>query len=200
MFVPLFNMVGYYVLQQSTQIRNSWSRFIYFAFAGMTGIAVIMIAGMLLDEQLRALPGILFVWIFGSIAILLCFFSLMTDQKRSFLWFAITLLVIRSVFDLVVIPIRKTTNSENWCREDCIRVASKYGDRKWYIYGQTETHEVARFYTSAYTDQIIHHTESVSDTSAYYLVDLKLYPAFQGILMDSLMLEKGQRLALMRVQ
>jgi hypothetical protein len=87
---------------------------------------------------------------------------------------------------------------ENICREDCLRLAKKYGDHTWYIYGETQTHEVARFYTSGYSGQIIRRDDTAGDPSAYYLVDRILYPDFQGDLIDSLLLERSQTLAFMR--
>lgn len=198
MFVPLFNLIGYYVLQQSAITSTRWWKILQYIFIVMTGLAMIMMILMPLESRVRALEGMIFIWLGGSVLITLCFFGMLWDVKRTFVWFAIALLVIRSVFDLVVIPLRKTDFPENTCRADCLRVASRHGHHTWYIYKETETHQVARFYTSVYSKQIIRRAEIASDTSAYYLVDKALYPDFPGTRVDSVILERGQMLALMR--
>lgn len=56
------------------------------------------------------------------------------------------MLIVRLViFDAVVLPFRKIDHNVNICREDCRRVAEKYGNERWYLYGETFPHEVARF-------------------------------------------------------
>jgi hypothetical protein len=116
------------------------------------------------------------------------------------LWMAIALLVVRITFDIVVLPLRAMEFKENLCRQDIRRAAQNHHDDKWLIYGETETHQVARFYTSAYTNQIIRKTNEASDHNALYIVNKKLYPTFPGVQVDSIMLERGQILALMKIK
>ena len=102
-------------------------------------------------------------------------------------------------FNLVVIPIRSMDSAENRCREDCSRLARKHGDSTWYIFGKTETHQVARFYTANFTQHIIRKTGKADNPEAFYLVDPALYPDFDGSETDSLLLETGQKIALMKI-
>ena len=198
MFVPLFNMVGYYVLQQSKEFNQTlWNLFRY-TFLGFTLLSVLFIIGMPLSGQVRSLPHIPLFWIVGSVLITGCFLCMLVDGTRIFYWFALALLIVRLViFDVVVLPLRKIDHKVNICREDCHRVAEKYGKEHWYLFGETFPHEVARFYTSGYTNQIIHKVDTVIDSSGYYLVDLRLYPDFPGTRIDSLTLESGEVLAMM---
>jgi 4-amino-4-deoxy-L-arabinose transferase-like glycosyltransferase len=201
MFVPLFNMVGYYVLQQSKDTNESIWKIFRYVFLAFTLLAALFIIGMPLSAQVRTLPDIRFFWIAGTLLITLCFLCLLVDGSRIFYWFAVAMLIIRLViFDVVVLPLRKIDHNVNICREDCRRVAEKYQHGRWYLYGKTFPHEVARFYTSGFTNQIIYKVDTVIDSSGYYLVDRTLYPDFSGTMIDSLRLESGQVLALMRAK
>ena len=73
-----------------------------------------------------------------------------------------------------------------------------YGQQTWYLYKETFTHQVARFYTSAYSGQIIRPVDAATDPEAIYLVDTDLYPDFPGIQVDSVLIEGNRHLALMR--
>jgi len=79
-------------------------------------------------------------------------------------------------------------------------LADAHGEETWYLYKETFPHEVARFYTAAYSDQIVRYTQDITDKNALYLVDRKLYPDFPGVMVDSLKTEGNQVLALMRPQ
>ncbi len=198
MFIPMFNLVGYFVLQESRQLNARWWKVLRAIFIGMTAVGCIVVIGMPVSADVSALPGIWLIWIGGAIVLTTTYFCLLWDSKRTFLWFAISLLVIRSLFNLVVLPLRKVGHTKNISRETCLQAAIRHGDQTWYIYGQTNTNEVAGFYASAFTDQIIHRTDTVADHSALYLVDRQLYPDFQGIQVDSIMRQNGMYLALMR--
>jgi hypothetical protein len=200
MFLPMFNMVGYYIMQQSLLNQKGWWKILHYTFLGLAGVALLAVLIMPTDEQVRSMPWIILIWIGGGIALGFCFLSILWDSARSFLWFAITLLVVRIIFDVVVLPIRQKDWAENICRDDCLRLAEKYGEHTWYLYKETFPHEVARFYTSGFTNQIIHKVDVAEDTTAYYLVDRTMYPDFPGTQIDSLILERGQILGLMQVQ
>src|SRR4030095_6299286 len=199
MFVPLFNLIGLYLLMQSSESNPKWWRYFHYLFLFLTGIIAITILLLPVDARVHALPGIILTWIPGAILILFSVLGLAFDSRRMFLWIPIALLVLRSVFDVVILPIRSKGLRENHTREDCRRLAEQHGEKTWYLFGETFPHEVARYYTSEFTNQIIRKTDTLQDTSAFYLVDPKLYPDFPGRQIDSLLLEKGYRIALMQV-
>jgi hypothetical protein len=122
--------------------------------------------------------------------------GLKADTMRMFVWMSMALLVVRIAFNLVVLPVRAGESQENVTRADSRRLAAAHGDWPWLIYKETETHEVARCYTSIYKNEVIH-TADTAVNGAYYLVDTSLYRSFPGIPVDSLILERGQRLMLM---
>ncbi len=199
MFLPLLNLIGLYILLQSVQSNPRWWRYLHFVFIVLTAMVTIAILLMPLDLRVFALPGIMLIWIIGSVLILFCFLAVLLDSARMFIWIPMAMLIARSVFDLVVLPVRSISYRENLCREDCRRVAAHEGNKRWYIFKKTETHEVARCYTSVYTNQIIRKTDTIEDSTAYYLVNLDLYPSFPGKQIDSLLLEQGSRIALMEI-
>lgn len=200
MFVPLFNMVGYFILQQSKETNQKFWNVFRYIFLVFTFLALLGIIGMPIDGRVRALPYIYLYWILSALLMTVCFFSMLIDGSRIFFWFALALLIVRFVFDVVVLPIRKIDHNVNICREDCRRVAENYGQERWYLFGESFPHEVARFYTSGYTNQIIEKVDHTTDSAALYIVDRALYPDFPGQMIDSLTLESGQVFALMRIK
>lgn len=197
MFVPLFNLIGLHMLA-----RTEWSRwqpvyrsvFIFLAGAAVAG-ALFM---PFIDHRIMNLDGWPLIMLFGATGLLLLLAGLLYDRARTFLWMAMMLLVVRIVFNLVVLPLRSLDYRENISRADCRRVADRHGDVPWYIYGNTYTGEVARFYTSAYTGQLIRHVREIPDSQAYYIVDRPLNPEFIGEQVDSIRLENRQVFALLR--
>ena len=200
MFIPLFNMVGYALALRDQEQQGKFWKTIRLLFLIMAGAAWIGCLFLPLAPQVRSLPHIYVVWVVAAIGLALGFAGMLRDKRRSLLWFVICLLFVRIVFNVVVLPLRSEGHAVNLIREDCRRVAAAHGDARWYLYGSTFPHEVARFYTAAYTDQIIYKTNDSKDREALYLVDRKQYPDFPGVMIDSLRTEKNQVLALMRLR
>lgn len=197
MFIPLFNMVGYFILQRSLELNQKWWNTLRFTFLSLTALGVITVILMPLDARVRYLPGMPYIWILGALGLAICLWCLIADARRTFLWFAITVLMVRIIFDVVILPIRASDHQLTYCRESCRRVADTYGEHTWYWYGETFPHEVARFYASFYSYQIIRKTDTVSDPEGYYLVDKRKHPDFPGVQVDSLFLESAEVISLM---
>lgn len=199
MFIPLFNVFAYYIFQEAGQLQPIWWKIIRTVFLSLTAVTAVGCLLMPLFPQVQDLPFIVAIWIIGTLLLSGCLLGMYVDKARLFLWFALALLVVRGVFDVVVLPIRVQNHRVNICRADCLRLAEKYGHETWVLYGETFTHQVARFYTAGYTNQIIRQVDDTTDRDAVYLVDTRLYPDFSGRIIDSLILESGEVLALMRV-
>jgi 4-amino-4-deoxy-L-arabinose transferase-like glycosyltransferase len=198
MFVPLFFTVGYYLFKRSQTETARWWNIMYYINITLAAIAFAVILILPLIPQLRAVNGLLVIWICCAIVLGAAVFGLKADKARMFIWMSIALLVVRIVFNLVVLPVRASESQENVTRMDSKRLATAHGDRTWYIYGETETHQVARCYTSIYKNEIIRVADRIEvGANAYYLVDTQLYPDLPGVTIDSLILERGQRIALM---
>jgi len=200
MFVPLFNLVGYYMLQRTLASSLAWWKSLHISFSALVVLGSIVILLMLIYPPARDIPGSIGIWLIGSVLIVIFCIGLITDASRMFIWMSLSLLVVRIAFDLVVLPLRSIDYQENVCREDCRRMTGNHPDKKLLVYGQTQTQSVARFYLSSYSNQIIRITDKTDDPLALYIVEKKMYPDFPGTQVDSLILERGQVLALMELQ
>jgi hypothetical protein len=200
MFIPLFNLVGFYILQRSVEHHAGWWRTLRVLFAILAAASALAFLAIPLVERTHTLPWLVPVWVSGSLLLLLSALGLLTDGKRMFIWLVLTLLLVRIGFNCVILPFRMIDDRAHFTREDAYRLAGKWGDKNWYIYGDTETHQVARFYTANALQQIVRKTEEIRDSSAIYLVDPQLYPDFPGSRVDSLRLEGGAVLSLMRLK
>jgi hypothetical protein len=198
MFIPLFNMVGYYIVQQDKEGRAGFWKALRYLFLLMAGVAFLASLALPLMPSVDKLQSVTWIWIGSAVGLGLGFAGMLLDEKRSFLWLAISLLVVRIVFNAVVLPLRQLDHDVNEVRADCQRIAKVHGEQTWYLYKETFPHEVARFYTAAYSNQIVRHAEGIQDMDALYLVDRKMYPDFPGVMVDSLKTEGKQVLALMR--
>lgn len=199
MFVPLFFTVGYYLLDRSRAERPLWWRMAHILFISLASISLAVMLILPFIPRLQELNGLYWTWIACGLLMTMCVLGLFADQARMFVWMGLILLVVRICFNLVVLPIRADEAQENVTRADARRLAAHYSQQDWHIYGKTQLHEVARCYTALYKNEIIHKTDVLhSDSEALYLVDTALYPTFDGMIIDSLILERGERLALMR--
>ncbi|MEP6645836.1 MAG: hypothetical protein ABJC12_02005 [Saprospiraceae bacterium] len=197
MFLPIFNMVGLYTLIRTKEAGQKWWKVLLRIFQVLSALVVLAILAMPFYQRAYILPGMIAIWIGGSLILSVCFLGLSFDSGRMFLWLTLILLFTRCVFNLVVLPLRSYENSENNSRDDARRLVQRHGDKAWYIYDKSELHEVARFYTTAEKNEIIHKAPEICDSTGYYFVDLCLYPDFPGRQIDSLILEKGRMISLM---
>ena len=198
MFIPLFSMIGYFILQKDKEHNLKLWIGLRYSFMALAVLVLISFVFMFISPEARSLPHFMLIWISASVVMAFGCFGLWSDQSRMFLWMAICLLIVRSVFDLVVLPIRAANHAVNEIRDDCKRIADMYGNETWHLYKETFPHNVARFYTTAYSDQIIRNVMEVKDDKALFLVDQRLYPDFPGFKIDSIQIEGRQYLALMR--
>jgi hypothetical protein len=154
---------------------------------------------MLVSPQVRAIPGSTLIWLVCSVLMIGCCMGLVADAPRMFIWMSLVLLVVRITFDFVVLPIRAINYQENVCREDCRRLIDNHPQQKFYVYGKTQTQNVAKFYLAAYSNQVIRITDKADDPSALYLVDRNIHDDFPGLQVDSVKLERSQVLAVMKI-
>ncbi|MDQ3015384.1 MAG: glycosyltransferase family 39 protein [Bacteroidota bacterium] len=195
MFLPVLHLAGYYF---TILHPTRWAEKVKLALLVMVGLALAATLLMPVYSKLHTVDCFYLIWFGSSLLIAFCFLGMCYDKRQTLLWMCIALLGVRTVFNLVVLPLRQEEFPENHSRNDIMRAASLYKDHPWLIYKETETHQVARFYTSAYIDQIIYKVDSIADPNAYYLVDRKLYPTIDMIPIDSILLERGQVLHLMQ--
>lgn len=199
MFVPLFNVCTLYVLKKSLEEHASWWKTVHYLFVGIAISLCIICLLMPIHKSISMLPNYHILWIVGSLGLILVCIFFLSDSKRMLLWVCIFLLIVRFIFNGVIIPLRLLTDKSHFCRMECRRLAENYGNKDWFIYDKTQTHQVARFYTSKYCNQLIQKTTELIHTDSYYLVDLEKYPQFKGNKIDSLYLETGEVIELMEI-
>jgi 4-amino-4-deoxy-L-arabinose transferase-like glycosyltransferase len=199
MFIPLFNLTGYYILQRSLATNLKWWKSLHVVFIVLVSLGSVAALLMLVYPPVSEIPGSIWIWWICSLILIICGVGLVADAARMFIWMALALLVVRSTFNLVVLPLRAIDYQENLCRQDCQRLYAHHPDDKLVVYDQTQTQGVARFYLSSYFHQVLPITRKTDDTSALYIVDRSMYPDFPGTLVDSLLLERDQVMGVMRL-
>ncbi len=200
MFVPLFNVCVYYVLSQIRKVNTSWWTSFKKLFLVITSAAFLVCFMMPLDSRVAELANINLIWIGSSAGLFLVLLSMIVDHdRRIFLWMCLALFIFRITFNGVLIPLRMKNDTSQLTKADCQRVALQHRNQPWFLYDSSDTHQVARFYTANFSKQIIYRTNTIIDSNAYYLVDLRLYPQFSGYKIDSLLLESRDRLGLMKI-
>lgn len=200
MFVPLFNTIGWLALQEGGWgQRFPFPRLLRFLFLVLTGAAFLVFAAIPGIERAHQLPWWGLTAVGGALLLAGIFTQMWRDQARLVLWLAAALLVVRIGFAAMILPFRHEEDKSTLTRMDAYRLAEKYGDLPWWIYRQSETHQVARFYTANALQQIVRQTDTLPNREGLYLVDQKMYPSFPGLVVDSLRLETGEVLALMKL-
>lgn len=186
MFIPLFTTVGLYLLDLNRK-EGSWRfRFFFYFMGTLIGLAAGIAAALPFLPRANALPNI--GWIAAGLALALAVLARLyfTDRIHFLWWLAAALLVLRLGFDLVVLPIRHDESIVTRARADVRRLADKYRDRQWWVYGNSEIREPASFYFTQRLGYIIRRTDSPNLPRALYLVNPNNYPDFPGHCTDTL--------------
>ncbi len=200
MFIPLFNLIGYVGLLQINLLNGKWWKVARIIFIILTVLGLVGIIGMPVVPMVRELSFIWEAWIVSGLLMALGLLGLLYDVKRIFIWFAFVLLVSRSVFNVVVLPIRAAEHEMTLCKMDCHRIGLQYGSEAMYIYRHSYLNDITKVYTSIYANQIIYHVDEVVDSSAIYLVQKEMNLDIQGYQIDSLTGVGGRLFALMRFE
>lgn len=186
MFIPLFNVIGLYLLGLNTNPRTWRFRTFYYILGAMLAAGALATMAVPFIGQLGSLPGIIPVSVGLILLMTLCTVMYFADPQRFLLWFVAAIVVIRIGFDLIVLPVRHQDNDLTNSRRDAIQMADKYKNRHWYVYADSETREPAMFYATARLGYIIRRTDSIDIPGALYLVNMRQYPGFDGTCVDTL--------------
>ena len=186
MFIPLFNVIGLYLLEQN-RIERTWRyKGFYWILGGLLAFSPLITVAMPFIPQLDLLPGL---WLI-SIILTLVFAALVTlyfaDRERFLWWFITALLIVRIGFDLVILPVRHHENDISNARRDAIQMADKYRDRHWYVWGDTEVRDPVMFYITTRLGYIVKRTDQPDIPNALYLVNMSQCPEFEGTCLDTL--------------
>ncbi len=200
MFIPLFNLVGLHLFYTLIQEKPGLLDTVQKAFILLTVLLIVPVLGLPLIPQVKALPGITWIWLGGSFLLFFLWLNLLVDKTKVLFWFCFFMLGLRIVFDLTILPIRNGADKNNICRTDSRRIHDTYRGQRFFIYDSTEIHQVARFYHSRDFGGIIHKIKPQHTEPGIYFVDPEKYPDFPGTKLDSAFLENGQFIPLMKIE
>lgn len=186
MFIPLFNVIGFYLLEQNRAAMTWRYKTLFRIFGGMLALAPLITAAFPFIGALNWLPGIVPVSVGLTLALALTAVMYFFDRERFMWWFLAGMLLIRIGFDLVVLPVRHHENDVAIARRDAITIADRYKDRRWYVWSGSETREPAMFYATSRLGYIIERTDDKDIPNALYLVNMRQYPDFEGHCLDTL--------------
>lgn len=171
MFVPLFTVVSFYLMEQDRG-ANTWR---YRVFHGLLGLLAVLL--VLAFAALPWVPEVNFLanirpisWSFAAaLAVLaVCYFA---DRQRYLLWTIFALLVARIAFDVIILPTRHHENITSRARRDVRLLVEKYRDRDWYIYDHSPIREPASFYMTQGLGHIVPRTTDPNKPNALYIVN-----------------------------
>ena len=186
MFIPLYNCVGIYMMGIHRSKKTIQYKIFYIVFG------ILLTAGMLAAPALPFVEAVAYLkginWIAGGLflTMLLSVLGYFLIPKQSLWFFLAGLLFIRIAFDLVVLPARNDESIVTRARADVRKLASKYSDKNWYVYGDAYIREPASFYFTQYFNKIIPRTWDTSHPNSIYLVSAQEYPDFEGVCLDTL--------------
>ncbi|MBX2892598.1 MAG: glycosyltransferase family 39 protein [Saprospiraceae bacterium] len=186
MFIPLFNVIGLYLLTQH-RAENTWrSKAFYWMMGSLLALGPVATLAMPFIKEVNWLQGIWPMSIVLTLALALVVVMYFVDKARFLWWFVIGMLVVRIGFDLIILPVRHHENDTSIARRDAIQMAEKHSNRRWYVWADSETREPAMFYATERLGYIIERTDDMNIPNALYLVNLRQYPNFDGRCLDTL--------------
>lgn len=185
MFIPLFNTVGIYFMQQLS-LKDWRSRTFYSIFGVFIIGSGILVMVLPWYSQTSTLPNIIWISIPIGLALLALFYLYIRQKEKRLRWFIAALLIGRICFDLVVLPIRTQESIVTQAKADVLALVEKHPNRQWYVYGDAYIREPASFYLSNSVGYIIERTLDTQIPNAIYLVSHQSYPDFPGECVDTL--------------
>ncbi len=186
MFIPLFTVINLYLLNEDRTAGRWTYRTIYAVFGIALAAAALGIAATPFIPRLAGVPNLTLIATGLSLLATLIALMYLHDKNRYLWWFVAGLLVFRLTFDLVILPIRARESFTTTLREETYRLADKYKDRQWWLYGRSDIREPTSFYFTNRAGRIIQRDYNISHPNALYLVNPVMYPQFPGQLMDTL--------------
>lgn len=186
MFIPLFNVIGLYLLDDNHLTRTWRFKGFYWILGSLLAFSPIITAALPFIDQVNFLPGIWPLSIVLTVVLATLAAMYFIDRERFMWWFITALLVARIGFNLIILPVRNHENDTFIARRDVLQMVDKYKDRRWYVWADSETREPAMFYATARLGYIIERTDQPDIPNALYLVNMRQYPDFEGRCLDTL--------------
>jgi len=199
MFVPVFNVVCWYVYSMLEKAHSIWPVVLWRVFGFLGTAVVLLLMALPFMERLHQLHWFFPAWMCTLMLAVAAGLALWTDRRRALLWTVGAVLVVRIGLNLFVIPFRTEEAKFGWSRGDAQRIAARFPGQKICLHRESETDNVARFYLENETRQIVFRCDA-PEPQKLFLVDKSRFPAFEGEVLDSVRVFDNRFLHLMQVQ
>ena len=176
MFIPLFTVLSFYLMEQDRE-NGSWRYRLFYVLPGVLSLLLpCAFLALPFVPEVNFLPGIWPLSLgFGLLLAISagCYFA---DKKR-FLWWSIaSLLLARIAFDLIILPTRHHENDVSVAKRNVYQLVEKYRDHHWYVLGESYLREPTSFYMTQQLGYIVQRTADTGISGALYLVNPEEYP------------------------
>lgn len=176
MFIPLFTVLSFYLMEQE---RENGSRR-YRLFYGLLGVLSLLLPLAFLAlpfvPEVNFLPGIWPLSLGFGLTLAITAGCFMADKKRFLWWSIVSLLLARTAFDLIILPTRHHENDVSVAKRDVYQLVEKYNNHRWYVLGESYLREPASFYMTQQLGYIVQRTADTDMPGALYLVNSEEYP------------------------
>ena len=198
MFLPLLFYILFYFYEKGTTKRKN-------AVEWVLGLLLMLIAlGLpfaLISDRINGIGYAPWLVVGASLALLvLLYFFFYREKSDRLLWFACGLLILRIVFNGLVIPARLTTEyASAILKPQTVETARKYKDRPLTIIGREDTYEEYSYYTNSFyltsvTGQMVARVERENiKKDALYLLDTEIYSPKDFQILDSIPIRSYRR-------
>ncbi|MBV6441230.1 MAG: hypothetical protein EPGJADBJ_02911 [Saprospiraceae bacterium] len=200
MFIPLFNVVGMYLLQLNREPQTWRFKAFFWMLGSLLALSPVVTMAMPFVPQVNFVSGIWPVSVVLTLALATIAAMYFIDKERFLWWFIAGLLLIRIGFDLIILPSRHHENDTSIARRDVIRMADKYVDRRWFVWADSEIREPGMFYATQRLGYIVERTDRNDIPNALYLVNMQQFPDFEGKCVDTLRTDYTSRTLLLFVR
>ena len=194
MFIPLFNLVCWYVLENWTAMK----KVVGIVFAVLVSLIFLLYSSIPLFDRVQSLNYWAVLWAGGTLFLLWAAISSWAAKEQRYLWLIAAMLVLRIGLNGFVLPFRVTDDRAHITRDDASRLAKSYPDQDWYLYKEFDPGQVLRFYATAAKKQMIPVTQRNNHPNALYIMPDSLSVDFPGVQIDSFRTEFGSTLAIMK--
>lgn len=198
MFIPLFNLIVVFLYNKWSLWNPKFTHLFYKLFFTLTAILTMVSIGLPFFPGSEKVANLIVIWIFSTLILTCLLIPIWKFRQQWMIWFALFVFGIRIVFNLTVLPVRAIAEKSYTCKMDARRIHEQYHQMNWYVFDSTEMHQISRFYMTNFHQRIITKKKVANDTMGLYLVDSEKYPDFSGVKQDSLYVETGKLLHLMK--
>lgn len=176
MFIPLFTVMSFYLMEQE-RVANSWR---FRLFYGALGVLTVLLPATFLAlpfvPEVNFLPNIWPLSLVFALALAVVAFCYFVDKKRFLWWSILSLLLARIAFNLIILPARHHNNDVTIAKRAVQNMVDKYHDRNWVIYGESYVREPASFYMTQKFGHIVPRSFRTDTPNALYFVNPLDYP------------------------